>query len=93
MFPAPANNADSLLQNAQLAAAAAKSRGVRVLVYDEACGTQIVKPWQLGEAFAKALDTGELSVYYQPKICLKNAQMAGVEAQMFLFRRWPKRRG
>ncbi len=82
LYPAQANDAESLLQSAQLAAAAARNREVPALVFDEACAAQIIKPWELAEAFARALDTGEISMFYQPKLSVSTEQTAGVEVLM-----------
>jgi sensor c-di-GMP phosphodiesterase-like protein len=43
-------------------------------------------PWKLGDAFAHALDAGELAVYYQPQVCMASGRPTGVEALM----RWLK---
>ena len=82
LFPGQAQDADTLLQSAQIAAAVARTRSVRTLLFDAQCAVQIMKPWELSEAFAQALDSGELSVYYQPKIRLEDRRTAGVETLM-----------
>ena len=82
LYPAQATEPEALLRQAQLAAEAAHSRGTRVLLFDEACSAEVLTPWTLGNAFAQALDTGELSVYYQPKISMSTGRPIGVEALM-----------
>lgn len=69
-----------LLRYAQLAVAAASREFLRLQVYNEAVVACVVKSWDLSDAFAKALETGELSVYYQPKIRTADCRPAGVEA-------------
>jgi predicted signal transduction protein with EAL and GGDEF domain len=80
LFPSHATEPRAFLRCAQLAAAAAHDQSLRLKVFDDTCEAQVLNPWQLGEAFAKALDIGELSVYYQPKVRIDNLRTAGVEA-------------
>jgi diguanylate cyclase (GGDEF)-like protein len=80
LLPGHATQPSALLRCAQLAAATARAQSISLKVFDETCEEQVVKPWKLGEDFAKALDMGELSVYYQPKIKIDDGRTAGVEA-------------
>lgn len=80
LFPSHATEPSAFLRCAQLAAAAARDQSVRLKIFDDTCEAQVLKPWQLGEAFANALDTGELSVYYQPKVHIDSGLTAGAEA-------------
>jgi len=80
LYPAQATEPGRLLRCAQLAAAAARSQSIPLKLFDGTCEEQIIKPWLLGEDFAKALDTGGLSVYYQPKVRIDDGRTAGVEA-------------
>ena len=82
LHPVQASDAESLLQSAQIAVTAARSRSVHALMFDEQCAAHIMRPWELSEAFAHALEGGELSVYYQPKIRLDDQRTSGVESLM-----------
>lgn len=82
LYPLQGACAEDLLRNAQLAAAAARTRRQRLVVFDAECAEQVLKPWELAEAYALALDTGELDVYYQPKVRISDGRTAGVEALM-----------
>jgi EAL domain-containing protein (putative c-di-GMP-specific phosphodiesterase class I)/GGDEF domain-containing protein len=82
LFPAHARDPEALLRHAQLAAEASRSRSVRVVVYDPDCSSDVLEPWALGAAFAQALEGGELSVYYQPKISMATGRPVGVESLM-----------
>lgn len=82
LSPLQAGNADDLLRKAQLAAAAARSRGRCLVVFDAQCSEQVLTPWELGEAYAQALESGELDVYYQPKVRIADGRASGVEALM-----------
>jgi EAL domain-containing protein (putative c-di-GMP-specific phosphodiesterase class I)/GGDEF domain-containing protein len=86
LYPLQAADAEGLLRKAQLAAAAVCKRGSRIQVFDESCTDRVVTPWELGDAFAVALRSGELQVYYQPKLRIADRRAVGVEALM----RWMK---
>ena len=73
-------DANTLLRQAQLAAEASRRRAARVVVFDESCNAEVLATWALGNEFAQALDAGELSVHYQPKISLHTGRPAGAEA-------------
>jgi EAL domain-containing protein (putative c-di-GMP-specific phosphodiesterase class I)/GGDEF domain-containing protein len=80
LWPSQAESAVQLLRHAQLAATTARYKGERIRVFDADAATQILKPWELGDAYAKALETSSLSVFYQPKIRIADRQVAGTEA-------------
>jgi len=80
LFPLQATDAQDLLRKAQLAAAAVHVRAARLQVFDDSCAEQVLKGWALGEAFAEALESGELQVFYQPKIRIADGRAVGVEA-------------
>jgi len=82
LYPTHATKPDDLLRKAQLAAAAARKRSLRVLAFDDGCAEQVLQHWALGEAFAAALESGEVSMFYQPKIRVADGQVAGAEALM-----------
>ena len=82
LYPLQASNAEGLLRKAQLAAAAARARTARLQVFDESCSEEVLTPWELGDAFAAALRSGELQVHYQPKLRIADARAVGVEALM-----------
>jgi predicted signal transduction protein with EAL and GGDEF domain len=80
LYPRDTCDPADLLRKAQLASVAALNRAARVVSYDDHCAGQVLKPRQLGEAFAEALETGALSVHYQPKVRIADGRAAGVEA-------------
>ncbi len=82
LYPEHASAADELLRKAQLTAVAARRRGVRALQFDESCAEQVTKPWALREAFASALQSGGLQLYYQPKVAIADGRPVGAEALM-----------
>jgi len=82
LYPLQAADAESLLRKAQLAAAAVQKRAARLQVFDESCTEQVLTPWELGDAFAEALRSGALQVFYQPKLRISDSRAVGVEALM-----------
>jgi EAL domain-containing protein (putative c-di-GMP-specific phosphodiesterase class I) len=82
LYPLQATDAEGLLRKAQLAAAAVRKRAARLQVFDDSCTEQVLTPWELGDAFAEALRSGELQVHYQPKLRIANLRPVGVEALM-----------
>jgi EAL domain-containing protein (putative c-di-GMP-specific phosphodiesterase class I)/GGDEF domain-containing protein len=82
MCPQHARDPEQLLHFAQIANEASRTRGARVVVFDASCSEQIITPWELGNEFSHALETGELSVHFQPKISMATGVPVGVEALM-----------
>ena len=82
LSPSQAKSAPTLLQFAQFATEAARKRSSRIVVFDDLCSAEVLSPWQLGSQFAQALTTGDLSVYYQPKISMTTGRPTGVESLM-----------
>ncbi|MGA3158475.1 MAG: bifunctional diguanylate cyclase/phosphodiesterase [Steroidobacteraceae bacterium] len=82
LYPSQGENAEELLRKAQLAGTTVRRGGGRVRVFDDSGAAELVDPWVLGDRFAEALRAGELQVFYQPKICIADRRVAGVEALM-----------
>jgi predicted signal transduction protein with EAL and GGDEF domain len=82
LYPLHAADAEGLLRKAQLAAVAVNKRAARLQVFDDSCTEQVLTPWELGDAFAEALRSGELQVHYQPKVRIASGRAVGVEALM-----------
>ncbi|OJV27868.1 MAG: hypothetical protein BGO26_16435 [Actinobacteria bacterium 69-20] len=69
-----------LLQQAQLALVFARAKGERLAIYRPAIGEVYQRRFQLVSQFRHAVDTGRITVYYQPKLTLVERELIGVEA-------------
>ncbi|WP_199434458.1 putative bifunctional diguanylate cyclase/phosphodiesterase [Qaidamihabitans albus] len=70
---------DSLLQRADVAVRATRG-GEEVRGYVPSMGQIFLRRFQMVTQFRQALEDGQVSVHYQPKISLPNKQVLGVEA-------------
>jgi diguanylate cyclase (GGDEF)-like protein len=80
LAPAHTTDAGDLLQLADLAMYAAKSRRAGVLVYDEARDATGRHRLELIEQLRKAIPDGQLVLHYQPQLDLRHGEVTGVEA-------------
>jgi diguanylate cyclase len=80
LAPLHTPDAAELLQLADLAMYAAKSRRTGVLVYDEARDAVGRHRLELVEQLRRAIPDGELVVHYQPQLDLRRGEVSGVEA-------------
>jgi diguanylate cyclase (GGDEF)-like protein len=72
---------ETLLRDADVAMYRAKERGRgRVEVFDEALRARIMERLDLENGLRRALQRGELRVYYQPEMSLAEDRMVAVEA-------------
>ena len=86
LYPAQAADADDLLRKAQLAGASVQKHQKRIHVYDDDCLNELLGPWALSDSYAEALRSGQLQVYYQPKLRISDGHVVGVEALMRWFK-------
>jgi diguanylate cyclase (GGDEF)-like protein len=78
VHPDHGNDPETLLQRAAVATHAAKARG-NVLRFSPALESRSVRRLGLAEDLRSALDAGELEVYFQPKVALRDRRLVGVE--------------
>jgi diguanylate cyclase (GGDEF)-like protein len=71
---------DTMLQRADVAVQAARGGSDPVRGYAPSMGQIFLRRFQLVTQFRQALETGQVTVHYQPKIALPNRQVVGVEA-------------
>ncbi|GHH37525.1 putative bifunctional diguanylate cyclase/phosphodiesterase [Lentzea cavernae] len=70
---------DALLQRADVAVRAT-SEGTPVKAYAPSMGHLFLRRFQLVTQFRQAVETGQISVHYQPKVALPSRQVVGAEA-------------
>jgi diguanylate cyclase (GGDEF)-like protein len=80
-LPAPDHGSDPamLLQRADVATHAAKQTPNGVQLFDPALESRSVRRLGLAGDLRRALDNGELEVYFQPKVSLRDRRLVGVE--------------
>ena len=88
-YPFDAIDADTLLQNADIAKQSAKSSLLAYRCFDTTLGNACKRRLEIEGDLINALEKDEFVLYYQPKINAKDQSVAGVEALV----RWqhPKR--
>ena len=83
----PLNSAD-LLYRADLALRHAKRAGIKISLFDDALEAHNRRRVEIDEELHGAIDRGELSVMYQPLVCLATGRVSEFEA----LARWNNRR-
>ncbi|GIX24463.1 MAG: phosphodiesterase [Caldimonas sp.] len=78
--PDHGQDADTLLNRAEVAMYAAKRRGAGALSYDPALDSGSARTLSLLGALRRAIDQGELRLALQPKVSLRTAAIEGAEA-------------
>jgi len=79
-WPQHAEDGDALLNRAEVAMYAAKSRGSGPLLYDPSVDVASAQMLTLITELRQAVDQGELRLYLQPKLALESGLVAGAEA-------------
>jgi diguanylate cyclase (GGDEF)-like protein len=80
-FPEDGANIEALMKKADLAVRNAKETGRNTIcAYRPSMDTGIEDELKLEIEFLKAIDTGELELYYQPKVETKTGKAVGAEA-------------
>ncbi len=70
----------ALLQRAELALMAAQTGGEHLAIYRAAMGEKYQRRFQLVTQFRRAVDSGRVTLHYQPKLTLVDRELIGVEA-------------
>lgn len=83
LYPQDGDDTDTLVRNADAAMYRAKERGRNAYeFYTEELTNSALERIQLEEHLRTALQNQELSLYYQPQICLRSGRIVGAEALM-----------
>jgi diguanylate cyclase (GGDEF)-like protein/PAS domain S-box-containing protein len=81
MFPESGDTADELIEKADFAMYLAKERGKNnYQFYNAELNEKMKRKINIESLLHKAIEKGELALYYQPQINLKDVQLAGAEA-------------
>ncbi|WP_233236803.1 bifunctional diguanylate cyclase/phosphodiesterase [Bordetella sp. LUAb4] len=90
LHPMDGTTIDDLLKRADIAMYRAKDSGVGHVFYEPEMSEGLAERMELAKDLARALNNGELQLYYQPKVDLDSGAMVGAEA---LLRWYDPRRG
>jgi diguanylate cyclase (GGDEF)-like protein/PAS domain S-box-containing protein len=81
LFPEHGHTPEELLKHADTAMYRAKENGRnRYELYARIMTETVRRQWELDTELRRALERGELTVAYQPLVCLGNGRIVGVEA-------------
>jgi diguanylate cyclase (GGDEF)-like protein len=79
VYPDHGDDPETLLQRAELAGNAAKVLPYGVQLFHPALESRAVRRLGIAADLRQALDTGQVDVYYQPKVTLADRHLVGVE--------------
>ncbi len=81
LYPGDADNAESLLRNADIAMYSAKESGRdSIRIYSPGMSSAISERMKLETSLRRALERDELELYFQPQVDLASSKMIGAEA-------------
>jgi len=81
LFPEDGNDVATLVKNADAAMYSSKAKGRnRVEFYTRSLTFQATERMTLELELRRAIERDELSLHYQPKLCLRSGQLVGAEA-------------
>ncbi|HEX4926744.1 MAG TPA: EAL domain-containing protein [Burkholderiales bacterium] len=80
VFPTDGESTESLCGNAETALSKAKQTNQRYLFYAPEMNARVAESLAMENRLRRALEDGQLSLHYQPKIDMKSGAVAGLEA-------------
>jgi diguanylate cyclase (GGDEF)-like protein len=82
----PAETADNVLENAELAMYWARDEGRASRMFEPSMRDRVVSRYEIEHGLQNAMDNGELALFYQPVVDLHSGQVVGAEALL----RWQR---
>jgi diguanylate cyclase (GGDEF)-like protein/PAS domain S-box-containing protein len=79
-YPADGQTSEDLIKRTDIAMYQAKASGGGYRLYQAEMGAELEKRLNLAKRLAKALEAGELELYYQPQLELASGRLIGAEA-------------
>lgn len=81
LYPDDGSHMNSLIKNADIAMYRAKREGNNIYqFYNESVDSMAFERWELEISLRKAIENGELVMFYQPQVDLKHNKIIGLEA-------------
>jgi EAL domain-containing protein (putative c-di-GMP-specific phosphodiesterase class I)/ActR/RegA family two-component response regulator len=80
VYPADASDSESLFKNAEAALRQTKAVLARFQYYSQELNSRLAEKAELERLLKEAIDAGQFTMYYQPKVDLRTGQIAGAEA-------------
>lgn len=80
VYPADASDSESLFKNAEAALRQTKAVLARFQYYSQELNTRLAEKAELERLLKEAVDAGQFTMYYQPKVDLRTGQIVGAEA-------------
>jgi diguanylate cyclase (GGDEF)-like protein len=83
VYPDDGKDADTLIRNADMAMYLVKQQGKNSFrFFSPQMNTHLVERLSLESGLRRAIELGELTLLYQPRVGVRDGQVTGVEAQM-----------
>jgi diguanylate cyclase (GGDEF)-like protein len=79
-------SADTVLENAELAMYWARDEGRASRIFDQSMRERVVSRYEIEHGLQRAMENGELTLFYQPVVELHSGQVVGAEALL----RWQR---
>lgn len=82
MCPEQGNNPHDLLRFAEIASLDGRRRNEQISFFEPQAARALFEDWGLEGRLARAIESGDLELYYQPKLSLERHTIVGAEALM-----------
>ncbi|MEM7283422.1 MAG: GGDEF domain-containing phosphodiesterase [Pseudomonadota bacterium] len=78
----PGTDAQDLMRCAEIASLDAHLKGQPHAFYENAGPQHLIESWAMEKRLSSAIETGQMRLHFQPKLCLTSREIVGVEALM-----------